>query len=176
MMNITLNSWKKLFLFCFGIAFGASFCMKWMEGDFIINAEKFTIIGLEISYPKEKVMAILAGSDLRVRTILGYHLAFDFIFMAGVYPAVASLCIMAREKFDSSSLRRIAYSLAALQVVAWGCDIGENSYLLKWLDNPVIDDSFVTYHVVVAVKWILVTAGILFSLSILAFKKKAISR
>jgi hypothetical protein len=171
MMNITLNSWKKLFLLCFGIAFGASFCMKWMEGDFIINGEKFTIIGLEISYSKEKVMAILAGLDPRVKTILGYHLSFDFVFMAGIYPAVASLCIMAREKFNSISLRRIAYWLAALQIVAWGCDAGENSYLLKWLDNPVIDDSFSTYHIVVAVKWILVLIGILFSLSVLALKK-----
>src|SRR5687768_17811095 len=45
-----------------------------------------SIFGLEFFYSKEKIIEIFSGIDARIKTILGYHLYFDFIFMAGVYP------------------------------------------------------------------------------------------
>jgi hypothetical protein len=36
--------------------------MKWMENDLFTNGEKFSILGLELFYPKEKVIGILRFS------------------------------------------------------------------------------------------------------------------
>jgi hypothetical protein len=91
-MIISYKGWKNIFLLCLGIFAGTGFCMKWVEGDFVQNGSLFTIIGLEISYPKEQVSAILSGLDGPVKTILRYHLCFDFAFMLGVYPGIAALC------------------------------------------------------------------------------------
>ena len=59
--------WKKLFLFSFGLAIGSAFCMKWLETEFWMRNEKFTIIGLELFYSKEKVIDILSNTDNHVK-------------------------------------------------------------------------------------------------------------
>ncbi len=163
--------WKKLFLFCLGLAMASAFCMKWMESDLLIRGEKFTIMGLELFYPKEKVETILAGLDQKVSTILRYHLRFDFIFMAGIFPGIAALCMMTSYKFKKGSWKKMFVGLAVLQAVAWGFDITENTYLLKWINNPDIGDDFSFFHFVVATKWIIALTGALVSIAILLFKK-----
>ncbi len=158
-MTSSYKRWQKLFLFCLGLTVGTAFCMKWMEGDFWQNGEKFTIIGLEIGYPKEKLMHVLSGLDNHVKTILGYNLCFDFAFMAGVYPGITSLCMMARDKAINRVLKNIFFILGMLQLVAWGCDIFENSCLLKWIKDPVIGAEFGIYHIIVACKWVIALTG-----------------
>jgi len=158
-MSITGQKWQKLFLFSLGLFMAAAFCMKWMENDFLQGGQKFTIMGLEFFYPKGKVACILAGLDEHVKTILRYHLSFDFVFMAGVYPGIASLCMMAREKSVNGILKKILFVLASLQALAWGCDIFENICLLKWINNPVIGNDFASYHLIVAAKWIIALTG-----------------
>lgn len=172
-MSTNYKGWQGLFLFCFGLFAGTAFCMKWMEGDFIQNGQLFTIIGLEISYSKEKVLAILSGLDEPIRVILRYHLYFDFAFMLGVYPGIAALCMMAREKSGSNIARKILLSLALLQVVAFGCDIAENSYLLKWIKNPVIGNEFGLYHFIVAAKWMIALLAALIAIPMVCTKRKA---
>ncbi len=176
-MRINYKRWQSLFLFCLGLFGGTAFCMKWMEGDFwsplIDGSQKFTVIGLEISYSKAKVATILAGLDGHVKSILRYHLYFDFAFMAGVYPGITSLCIMAREKSRSSLLKKILLVLAAFQTIAWGCDIAENYFLLKWIKNPVIGNEFGIFHFIVAAKWIIALGGALIAIP-LALKKRKI--
>lgn len=152
---------QRIFLFCLGLFAASAFCMKWMEPDFIQGGEKFTIIGLELSYPRDKVTSILAGLDNHVKAILRYQLVFDFIFMAAVYPGIAALCLMARNKSSRSWLKKVLLVLSILQIVAWGCDILENYYLLKWINSPVIGDEFGLYHFVVAAKWIIALIGVL---------------
>jgi hypothetical protein len=173
-MAINYKLWQKIFLFCLGLFVATAFCMKWMEGDFVQNGQKFTIIGLEISYSKEKLAAILAGLDEHVKTILRYHLSFDFVFMAGVYPGIAALCMMARHKLAAAGIRKILLVLAVLQMLAWGCDIFENYCLLKWIKDPVIGDEFNFYHIVVSVKWIFVLTGALFAVPLAVRKRKAV--
>ena len=172
-MSTNYKGWQRLFLFCFGLFAGTAFCMKWMEGDFIQNGQLFTIIGLEISYSKEKVLAILSGLDDPIRVILRYHLYFDFAFMLGVYPGIAALCMMAREKSGSNFARKILLSLALLQVVAFGCDITENSYLLKWIKNPVIGNEFGLYHFIVTAKWMIALLAALIAIPMVCTKRKA---
>jgi hypothetical protein len=163
--------WQKIFLFCFGIFAGTAFCMKWMEADFLQNGQPFTIIGLEINYPKEKVAAILTGLDEHVKTILRYHLSFDFAFMAGVYPGIAALCMMARGKLTNGPIRKVLLAFALLQIVAWGCDIYENCCLLKWIKLPSIGNEFSFYHIIVYTKWILALAAALMAIPLVLRKK-----
>ena len=170
-MNLSYYRWKRLFLFGLGIFIGTAFCMKWMEDDLVVNDEKFTILGLELFYTKEKLQGILSVLDYRVKTILRYHLYFDFAFMAGVYPGITSLCMMVREKFASGRVRKILFLLAVLQLVAWGADIMENYYLLSWIKNPVIGNEFEMYHVVVAFKWIIALSGALLGIPLVLRKK-----
>lgn len=173
-MSTNFKRWQKLFLFCLGLFGGTAFCMKWMEGDFWQNGQKFTIIGLEISDSKEKVSAILSGLDGHVKAILRYHLSFDFAFMAGVYPGIAALCMMAREKSANSVLHKILFVVAALQTIAWGCDIAENCYLFKWIKNPFISNEFEMYHFIVATKWIIALAGVLLAIPFVVRKSKVV--
>jgi len=171
-MNLNIKHWQKLFLFCAGLFIAATFCMKWMEGDLQANGKKFTIMGLELFYTRETVMSILAGLDDRVRTILGYHLHFDFVFMAAVFPGVAALCMIARAK-ATGSVRRLFFILAVLQLAAWSADIYENLSLLTWMNGPIAGNEFARYHFIVASKWIIVVAGALVSVTgLLFFRKK----
>lgn len=170
-MTTNYKGWRKLFLFCFGLFAGTAFCMKWMEGDLVQGGKVFTVIGLEATYTQEKIMAIFSGLEASVRTILQYHLYFDFAFMAGVYPGIAALCMMGREKAAAPLLRRILLALAALQLVAWGCDIVENYYLLQWIKNPVMGNDFGVFHAVVYAKWVLALLGAVMGI-VFAIKKR----
>ena len=166
-MKNDFSRWQRLFLFCLGLFIAGAFTMKWMESDLLYDHENISIFGLELFYPKEKIVEIFSGISDKVKTILGYHLSFDFIFMAGCYPGIACLCMMARIKTSRKSIKSILFALAFLQILGWTFDIVENCYLLKWLKTPVIGDEFGFYHVVVYSKWIIALTGALFAISIL---------
>jgi hypothetical protein len=163
-MNLNYSSWKKLFLFCVGLFIGSAFCMKWMEADLVLNGQKFSILGLELFYPKEKVAGVLGSIDEHIKVILRYHLSFDFLFMAGVYPGIAALCMMGRFKIQNPGIKKMLAIAAGLQLVAWGCDIVENLYLLKWAKNSTIGNDFGQYHFIVSIKWFIAIAGLLTSI------------
>jgi hypothetical protein len=171
-MNLNYNQWEKLFLFALGLFIGTAFCMKWMESDFFQNGQKFTIIGLELFYPKEKVAMVLSDIDEHVKTILRYHLSFDFVFMAGLYPGIAALCMMARVKTGINKLKKMLTIFAVLQLIAWGCDIAENLYLLKWVKNSTIGNDFGQYHFIVTAKWIIAITGVLISIPFALRRRK----
>ncbi len=158
-MSTNNKGWQRLFIFCFGLFAGTAFCMKWMESDFIYNEKLFTIIGLEVTYPKEKVAAILGGLNGPVRRSLEYHLYFDFAFMLGVYPGILALCMMARNKSANRKLRLFLSTLAIGQFIAFFCDIAENWFLLQWLEVPKIGGEFAIFHILVYTKWILALSG-----------------
>ncbi len=168
------HHWKKLFLFCFGLALGTGFCLKWMEADFWINGQRFTIMGLELFYSRDKMNAILSGLDLSVRTTLRYHLSFDFAFMAGVFPGIAALCMMASEKKITVGWKRLLFILAGLQSVAWGLDIAENYYLLRWMKEGVANNGFSSFHFLVTTKWIIVLVALFVSVPVILFKRKTL--
>jgi len=174
-MKNNLHRWQRLFLFCLGLFIAGAFAMKWMENDLLFNNEKISIFGLELFYPKEKIVEIFSGISDKVKTILSYHLSFDFIFMAGCYPGIACLCMIASAKVAGKNLKRILFILTFMQIFGWTFDVVENYYLLKWLKSPVIGDEFSFYHVVVYSKWIVALTGALFAIFILVssmFKRK----
>ena len=142
--------------------------MKWIESDLLFNNEKISIFGLELFYPSKHIEEIFSGITPHVKTILGYHLYFDFIFMAGCYPGIACLCMIAAEKVKNRNFKRILFVFAFQQLIAWAFDIAENFYLLKWLDTPVIGKEFVFYHVVVYSKWAIALGGAILSIGVLS--------
>lgn len=159
-MNKVYYRWQKLFLFCLGIFIAAAFCMKWMESALTAGGKLFTVIGLEISYPKQKVIEIMSSFDPGVSRILRYHLSFDFIFMPGVYLGILSLCMMAKYKTTSRKLRSFLLVLGCLQLVAWLADITENIFLLRWIYNPAIGSEYSAYHYIVIAKWVIALMGV----------------
>jgi hypothetical protein len=175
-MQSANNRWLKLFLFCLGIAVGTTFIMQWLASDFWLEKERFSILGLELFYPKKQVVDVLEQiRDPKLqasRIALNYQLVFDFAFMAGIYPAIASACMVVRERIGNTGLRQLLFALAMLQPVAWAFDIVENSYLLSWLEKPVIGDEFSIYHNIVAAKWIIALAGALVALIAWGWRKK----
>lgn len=171
-MSYNIQGWRKLFLFSLGLFAGTAFCMKWMEKDFLYQGQLFTIIGLEISYSGDRMVEILSGISPAVKQILGYHLYFDFAFMAGVYPGIASICMMARGKSRSGWIRQVLLLLAFAQGIAWACDIIENIYLLSWIRNPADAGPFKIYHAVVILKWVLALCGAIIAIPIAIRKNK----
>lgn len=169
-MTIASKHLRTLFLFCLGLFVGTAYCMKWMESDFRYAEGPFTIIGLEISYPAEQIRAVMGGLDARVHTILGYHLAFDFAFMAGVYPGIAALCLLARQKTRKRFLLRLLGMMALGQLLAWGADVYENICLLGWLRDPASVGDLGFYHAIVWLKWSLALGGLIVSLPLVVRK------
>ena len=175
--NIMANKhkyWQKLFLVCLGIFAGTAFCMKWIEANFYSRGSLFTIIGLEISYSKNELVSIFSGLDETVRTTLQYHLVFDFAFMIGAYPGIASLCMIARRKSTNANLRQLLLVLACAQLIAFGCDIIENFFLLKWINEPGNINDLTFYHTVVITKWTLALAAAFIAIPVVLRKRKNI--
>ncbi len=174
-MQTSYTRWRNLFLFCLGIAISTAFIMEWLAGDFWLDDEKFSIIGLELFYSKKEVLSVLTQIKQPAKIALNYQLIFDFVCMAGFYPCIASLCMLVREKITGKILSNILFALAVLQPIAWIFDIVENSYLLKWLSDPDIGDEFTVYHNIVALKWLIALAGILLACFSLLLRKQKIN-
>ena len=171
-MILSYKGWRNCFLFCLGLFIVTAFWMKWWETRFYSQGELFTIIGLEISYTAERVMDIIYHLDPAIQMLLKAHLYLDYVFMAGAYGGIASLCMMARFKAKKALLRNSLLVLACLQLVAWGCDIRENGFLLYWLsEKPDIRSSFTLYHMYVIIKWSLALTGVLLSIPVLLWKR-----
>jgi hypothetical protein len=169
-MHPNSNRWKSLFLFCLGIVIATSFIMEWLAGDFWIGDEKFSIPGLELFYSKREILTVLMQIKQPARIALNYQLIFDFAFMAGIYPGIASLSMMVREKINRKSIKNVLFALAMLQPVAWAFDIVENSYLLNWMEKPEIGEEFSIYHNIVIAKWLIALTGVLISIITWLFK------
>jgi hypothetical protein len=175
-LNNHLEKWKSLLLFCAGLAAGSAFCMKWMEPDLWAGNEQFTIMGLEIFYSHEKVAAVMKGMDESTRRILEYHLHFDFAFMAGIFPGIASLCMIAASRLSRFLLKRLLVILAALQTLAWGLDIIENMQLISWIRGKPLGNEFVSFQYVVIVKWVIALVGAITAIAVLLFTWKKLKK
>jgi hypothetical protein len=164
--------WRNLFLFCLGVTVATVFIMQWLETDFWVNDEKFSKPGLELFYSKREIITVLSQIKPPAKTALNYDLIFDFVFMAGVYPGIAALCMMAREKPGRKSIQTALFALAILQPVAWIFDVAGNCYLLKWMDKPAIGDEFGIYHNLILIKWVISIAGLFLPITVFVFGSK----
>ena len=160
------SQWRSLFLFSLGIAISTTFIMQWLATDFWLGDKNFSILGLELFYSKKEVIQVLSQIKQPARIALKYQLIFDFAFMTGIYPAIASGCMLVREKISNPIYRNILFALAMVQPVAWAFDITENIFLLGWMEKPEIGDEFGMYHNIVATKWLIALAGALYAIVI----------
>jgi len=160
------------FLFFLGITLGSAICMKWMEGQFLYEGKIFTILGLELQYPAEQMSTLLSGIEEPVKSLLRFHLRFDFVFMAGVYPGIAILCLWAAVRTPNPRYRKILQGFAMLQALAWYSDIRENLFLFQWIKDPGTITDLTGYHRVVWIKWILAISGLFIALPGLFLARK----
>lgn len=170
-MSAIVTNWKRLFYFCFGLLLASGFCLKWIEDGFISNGKLFTIFDLELFLDKADLEKIFRGMELNAKMIVDNHLHFDFFFMAGVFPGIASICMLVRERVKKSIIRNVLFALASLQLAAWSFDIYENLHLIKWLKNPETIDGIGFFHLLVKLKFIIAITGILVSAIAFLFYK-----
>jgi hypothetical protein len=78
----------------------------------------------------------------------------DYIFMAGCYPAILVLCLIAIRHLSrinamqkdlgkaqtGEGWKKLLIVLALLQLLAWGLDVWENAQIESWLHAGVADD------------------------------------
>jgi hypothetical protein len=172
-MTANVFNWKKLLWFCLGLLLASLFCMKWTEADFISNGKLFTIIDLELNLNRPALINLLSGLDDKTKTIVSYHLHFDFVFMAGVFPGLVSICMMVKQVCSNPFFRSLLSLFALLQFVAWGFDIYENLHLISWLNNPGSVDSLLLFHLLVKLKFIFAFgAGVIALIAFIYFRKK----
>jgi len=172
-MSANVLNLKKLFFLCLGLFFASAFCMKWVESEFISNGKPFSIMDLELYLGKEELIKLLTSLDDKAATVVSYHLHFDFAFMAGVFPGIAIICTLVREKVNNKLVSILLLVFAILQFIAWGFDIYENLHLIKWLKKPPSVDGIELYHLLVRLKFIFSFGGVLMALiAFLFFRKK----
>ena len=139
----------------------------------------FSIFDLEFPGSQETIKNILQGIDKLAtkpgcedclkksadsKKALKNNLLCDFIFMAGIYPFIALLCIATAYKMTYWG-RYIFLGLAILQLVAWLFDILENLYLLNKMKNPdTLSKLYTAYKNIVIAKWIFAVTGLICSL------------
>jgi hypothetical protein len=166
----------KLLLFCLGLFVASTFCMKWIEKDMARDAPALNVMKLELTYSQPELAAVLATADPVQKDKLHAVLCFDFMFMAGCFPGIALLCLLARRHVKAKFLKGMLVAGALAQAFAWGFDIYENTSLLSWLQDPVNSERFRIYRLLVQLKWILALAGVLLVTVAYAarfFRKKA---
>jgi hypothetical protein len=166
------KDWKQLFLFCLGLAVAASFAMKWLEADMFYAGKRISIIGLEMFYGERQIEQIFGGLDPLTRKVIGYQLYFDFYFMAGCFPGIACLCMLAAEKVRTGTVRKILILLAFLQVIAWAFDIIENCMLLQWLRLSTVNTSLSLFHFFVYTKWLIALTGVITAVTYLIIYRR----
>ena len=171
-MTANVFNWKKMFWFCLGLTLASGFCMKWIESEFISNGKLFSIMDLELYLDKDGLVKLFAGMNDKARTILDYHLHFDFFFMAGVFPGTAAICMLTRERIEKKTIRGILFTIAFLQLAAWSFDIYENLHLIRWMNDPASIDNIDFYHTLVRLKFIIVLSGIPASLIAFVFFRR----
>ena len=130
--------------------------------------QSFTIFDLEFPSRSSELMKLIRGIDKlpdvaerssSKRALCG-HLLVDFLFMAGVYPAIFLLCWKAAGKMEWIG-KGLFITLAWMQIAAWLFDIIENVYLLRKLSRPEKSSRRVHrwYLRVVGAKWIFALVG-----------------
>ncbi len=169
------NVWSKVFLFSLGISLASAFAMKWIESDFILKGNLFTILGLEFSYTKSEIQFLVSNLDERVHTLLVNHLIYDFAFMAGIYPLIASLCMLSRKKVSGKAMKGLLLFFALIQSIAWVADILENWYLLTWIRERNVNELYFQFHYIVWTKWMIAISGILITIVSLFFRGRKIN-
>jgi len=95
-------------------------------------------------------------------TNLGAYVLFeglDFGFMAGYGLLIFSLALIIGRGFDDgTNWRKSGYIIAISGIVAAGCDVGENTFIMLTLTDPLnFPDIWATIHSAFSViKWILI--------------------
>ncbi len=140
--------------------------MRWQSTYFYTNdvvLRKFSILDLEIPATQAELINIIRGlyklppekGNASVKA-LKTQLYIDFIFMPFAYGFIAILCLLVSKKMSLNAGTNIFIIFACLQLLAWLCDIIENTYLLSKI-KPTVTPSSTSIHkaylIMELVKW-----------------------
>ena len=130
----------------------------------------FTILDLQFPSSESELCQLIRDLPKDARKALHAHLWVDYLFMIGLYPAIALLCLVLGDKTGAGQY--FFWLIAALQLFAWLFDVLENAYLLKKLRKPVVKASglsFKTYTFYVYAKFILAFLGVAVTLPVIFY-------
>lgn len=157
------------FVVCCGIMLASALQLMKIARGFRYRAGSgeeapFTILDLQFPSTEAEMSKMIQGMQPAVQRALKAHLWLDFIFMAGLYPAIGLLCIIIGAKTGEGVY--FFWLVAALQGVAWVADVYENVYCLRKMDQPAAAGGFKTYSFFVNTKFVLAFLGLAVTLPV----------
>ena len=147
---------KTLFALLLLITVAATGLMSRIARDFKLqDGGKFSIMHLELPQSKEGINLLMAAFAPGTQKAVLNQLNADYIFMAGCYPGIVVLCLIAirritnlnalqkdlDKKQTGKEWKKLLLALAILQLFAWGLDVWENAQLESWLQAGAADDN-----------------------------------
>lgn len=135
--------------------------------DTDVGEVPFSILDLQFPSSENELCMLMSRATPDGRKALRMHLLVDFLFMMGLYPMVAILCLALGEKTGAGQY--FFWLVAALQFCAFLFDILENFYLLSRLANPKARGGFKTYKFYVFAKFILAFMGVAVTLPVIFY-------
>ena len=98
-----------------------------------VNGKGPRVVGFELAGTAAKAGQIMeAWGDLG-RTVAGFNLGFDYLFILGYSTAMTLACVWASQRYSRSMLIELGAVLAWLQGVAGALDCTEDASLLVML-------------------------------------------
>lgn len=156
-MAIFSNLWFYLIIF-FILALFASKQMNKLAKGFVTERppqRTFSIFSLQFPGSEKNLLHLIVSMSSVTRQAVKKHLLIDVIFMVGIYPALALLCIITARylqplTWGGSLLLQL---IAASQIVALICDISENRMLYKKVSHPTATFNFLVFKWLVGLKF-----------------------
>lgn len=130
----------------------------------------FSILDLQFPSSEAELYTLIRHLPPNARRALKAHLWVDYLFMAGLYPAIALLCLILGTKTGAGQY--FFWLVAALQGFAWLFDAMENAWLLRKLRKPEPGSgkrAFRNYTFCVYAKFILAFLGVSVTLPVIFY-------
>lgn len=157
------------FVLCFGLMLATALWLNRLAKKFHRRAgsgeeQPFTIFDLQFPASEAEMDNLIGHLQPTAHRALKAHLWVDFLFMLGLYPATALLCLIIGAKTGSGEY--FFWLVAALQGVAWVADICENIYCLRKMGPSPTKGGFAAYSFAVNTKFLLVFLGLAVTLPV----------
>lgn len=174
---------KTLFALVLFITLAANAWMAFVGRDFkLSDGSRFSIMNMELPQSGDSLQAMMANLAPGTKEAVLKQLNIDYIFMAGCYPAIAILCLIAIRRIAQINIlqkdlnktqtgalwKNLLMALAIMQLAAWGLDVWENAQTEHWLHASRIDGNIIFFKARVYTKFGLAFAGFLTSALLLS--------
>jgi hypothetical protein len=165
---------KPLFALLLIIFLAATAWMSRIARDFKLkDNSNFSIMDLELPASAGAVQEKMADFLPGTRQAVLKQLNADYVFMAGCYPGILVLCLIAlrriatinslqkdlQQKITGGGWKKLLAVLAILQLFAWGLDVWENAQIEQWLNTNMVNNNIAFFKARVYAKFAFALAG-----------------